>query len=70
MTEFKGIPVVTRAAEAPASGEKYVTSQGFTAIRDGIKASGAPAPAGRKPAWLRAPLPAGRGFDDRAPDRA
>jgi lipoic acid synthetase len=63
MTEFKGIPVVTRAAEAAASGEKYVTPQGFTAIRDGIKASGAQAPAGRKPAWLRAPLPAGRGFE-------
>jgi lipoyl synthase len=67
MSEFKGIPVVTpaSAAEAKRSGQKYVTNQGFTAIRDGIKATagGAPAAAGRKPAWLRAPLPAGRGFE-------
>ncbi|MGE0030377.1 MAG: lipoyl synthase [Steroidobacteraceae bacterium] len=47
------------------SGEKYVTPQGFTAIRDGIKrqaADGAPAP-GPKPRWLRAPMPAGARFD-------
>src|SRR5262245_52632333 len=65
MSEFKGIPV--RPAQR-ASGQKYVTPQGFTAIRDGIKAShaeGAAAltPVGRKPSWLRAPMPAGRGFD-------
>jgi lipoic acid synthetase len=45
-----------------------VTPQGFAAIRDGIKASSAPGaaaltPAGRKPPWLRAPMPAGRGFE-------
>ena len=35
MDTFKGIPVV---AGAPArSGQKYVTPQGFTAIKDGIK---------------------------------
>ena len=41
MTEFKGIPVVPAGAAdgARASGEKYVTPQGFTAIRDGIKAA-------------------------------
>jgi lipoic acid synthetase len=47
------------------SGEKYVTPQGFTAIRDGIK-SGVPAEApapGPKPRWLRAPMPAGVRFD-------
>ncbi len=62
MSDFKGIPVVTTAAR---SGEKYVTSQGTTAIKDGIKARGAPAPlpAGRKPPWLRAPMPGGTGFD-------
>ena len=32
MAEFKGIPLVTAK-----SGEKYVTPQGFTAIRDGQK---------------------------------
>jgi lipoic acid synthetase len=70
MSEFKGIPVATEAGPKPArqSGEKYVTPQGFTAIRDGIKASSAPGaaaltPIGRKPSWLRAPMPAGRGFD-------
>jgi lipoic acid synthetase len=47
------------------SGEKYRTAQGFTAIKDGVKASAA-APSlavGRKPQWLRAPMPAGRAFD-------
>jgi lipoic acid synthetase len=64
MADFKGIPVVP-AAPRP-SGQKYVTQQGFTAIRDGIKAAAAAdtlTPIGRKPGWLRAPLPAGRGFD-------
>lgn len=49
----------------PASGQKYVTPQGFTAIKDGIKASAGATPiqVGRKPQWLRAPMPAGRAFD-------
>jgi lipoyl synthase len=66
MSEFKGIPVVTGAKTAATSGEKYQTAQGFTAIRDGIKAAAASVPvtpAGRKPSWLRAPMPAGRGFE-------
>jgi lipoic acid synthetase len=60
MAEFKGIPLV-----AAKSGEKYVTPQGFTAIRDGIKAAAAAEPlvVGRKPPWLRAPMPAGARFD-------
>ena len=47
------------------SGTKYVTAQGFAAIRDGIKASGA-APVrvpGGKPRWLKAPLAVGPEFD-------
>jgi lipoic acid synthetase len=62
MSEFKGIPLVPGVAR---SGQKYVTPQGTTAIKDGIKAtaSNAPLPAGRKPAWLRAPMPAGQRFD-------
>jgi lipoic acid synthetase len=62
MTDFKGIPVVPDAAR---SGQKYVTPQGITAIKDGIKfaAAAAPLPPGRKPAWLRAPMPAGPRFD-------
>ncbi len=41
------------------SGEKVTKPQGFTAIRDGIKArSGSqPEPIGRKPSWLRVRLP-------------
>jgi len=60
VAEFKGIPLVTAK-----SGEKYVTPQGFTAIRDGIKAAAAAEPlvVGRKPAWLRAPMPSGARFD-------
>ena len=60
LAELKGIPVVTAR-----SGEKYVTPQGFTAIRDGIKAAAAAEPliVGRMPAWLRAPMPAGARFD-------
>jgi lipoic acid synthetase len=63
MPELKGIPVVREAA-APRSGEKYVTSQGFTAIRDGIKARDGNAGAGltRKPPWLRVRAPGGEGF--------
>ena len=47
------------------SGRKYTTAQGFAAIRDGIKASGA-APVrvpGGKPRWLKAPLAVGAQFD-------
>jgi lipoic acid synthetase len=62
MAEFKGIPIA-EATALPRSGEKYLTPQGFTAIKDGIKPGGAgAAPAVRKPAWLRAPLAAGAAF--------
>lgn len=63
MTDFKGIPIVPAAT--PKSGAKYRTPQGFTAIRDGIKASAAAGPlvVGGKPRWLRAPMPAGARFD-------
>jgi lipoyl synthase len=62
MSEFKGIPIIP--PHAVRSGEKYVTPQGFTAVKDGIKA----APAGsntpqRKPPWLRAKLASGAGFE-------
>ncbi len=62
MKELKDIPVVSAQ---PRSGEKYVTAQGTTAIKDGIKARVAhsPLPGGRKPSWLRAPMPGGEGFD-------
>jgi lipoic acid synthetase len=64
VSDLKGIPVQVESRPA-RSGEKYVTPQGFTAIRDGIKrqaATEALAP-GPKPRWLRAPMPAGARFD-------
>jgi len=70
VNEFKGIPIGSSQAVAPAaggaarSGDKYRTPQGFTAIKDGIKAThSGPLAMGRKPQWLRARMPAGRGFD-------
>ena len=73
MSDLLSIPVVAEPSR-PRSGEKYVTPQGFTAVRDGIKASGGvgrlpaePARAGsaapsRLPPWLRARAPTGSGF--------
>jgi len=64
MPDIKKIPVVRELTQT-RSGEKYVTSQGFTAIRDGVKAR-ADVDRSRlsgKPAWLRARAPAGAGFD-------
>ncbi len=64
MTDFKGIPIVLSAAQA-RSGQKYRTPQGFAAIKDGVKATSATTPVaiGRKPQWLRAPMPSGSGFE-------
>ncbi len=55
--KFRGIPIVR-------SGTKYRTDAGFSAIKNGVKAHGdaEPAPRGDKPAWLRAKMPAGRGY--------
>ncbi len=63
MSKLKDIPVVMAVARA-RSGEKYVTPQGFTAIRDGMKSHAAAEIAAplRKPSWLRAKAPAGAGF--------
>lgn len=54
---FRGIPIVR-------SGEKYRTETGITAIRNGIKErrDAEPVERGRKPAWLRAKMPAGTGY--------
>jgi lipoic acid synthetase len=72
MASLKDISVVVEGVVAEGvvtepravrSGEKYVTPQGFTAIKDGQKQRGASAPAtGRKPSWIRAQLPVGAGF--------
>jgi len=70
MAEFKGISIV-RIKEA-RSGEKYVTPQGFTAVKDGVKRATADAAVlltdaahgvPRKPPWLRARLASGAGFE-------
>jgi lipoic acid synthetase len=69
MASLKDISVVVEGGtetRAIRSGEKYVTAQGFTAIKDGQKQSAASAgmvrATGRKPAWIRAQLPVGAGF--------
>jgi lipoyl synthase len=57
LEHFRGIPIV-------ASGSKYRTEAGFSAIRNGIRAR-RDAPAivtGDKPKWLRAKMPAGARF--------
>ncbi len=69
MADLKGIPVVTDSAPAQGgvkSGAKYVTAQGFAAIKDGVKTRGAVdrAALAGKPRWLKAPMPAGKGFDE------
>lgn len=67
MNSFKGIDIVTQGQTRPVlkSGEKYQTPQGFSAIKDGIKASTGASSfvPGKKPSWLRAPMPAGGGFN-------
>ena len=62
MSVFKHIPIVTAG---PQSGDKYVTPQGFTAIKDGVRARGEPDRRGLsgKPGWLKAPLAAGAGYE-------
>jgi len=62
MSDLKGIPVVAEVARA-RSGEKYLTAQGFTAIRDGIKrGAGAARALQPKPPWLKAKAPTGERF--------
>jgi lipoyl synthase len=54
---FRGIPIVT-------SGHKYRTEAGISAIKNGVKPrrDAEPLARGGKPAWLRAKLPAGKGY--------
>jgi len=57
VSDFHGIPIV-------GTGSKYRTSHGFTAIKNGVKGrtDRRPAPAGRKPPWLKARIPAGEKY--------
>ncbi len=64
VADLKGIPIQVERPPA-RSGEKFVTPQGFTAIRDGIKRSAGSLPfaPGSKPRWLRAPLASGARYE-------
>ncbi|WP_290651625.1 lipoyl synthase [Aquisalimonas sp.] len=57
MSRLKDIPVVV-------SGSKFRTEHGFNAIKNGVKQrrDSAPVPRGDKPPWLRARVPAGKGY--------
>lgn len=57
MSDFRSISVVE-------TGAKYRTSHGFSAVKNGVKvrADHRPAPAGRKPPWLKAKIPAGEKY--------
>ena len=57
MGDFKGIPIVR-------SGAKFRTEQGFSAIKDGVKRNrrADERPIERKPAWIKARMPAGEGY--------
>jgi lipoyl synthase len=80
MNTLKGIPVVVdrgvdslidgagagaAAPRAVRSGQKYLTPQGFTAIKDGMKPPREPDRRGLagKPSWLRARPAAGDGYE-------
>ena len=58
MDEFRGIRVIT-------TGSKYQTEQGFTAIKNGVKARDdrRAAPSEPKPPWLKARMPSGERFE-------
>ena len=55
--QFRGIPIVQ-------SGSKYQTDAGFAAIKNGVKQrrDSEPLITGQKPDWLRAKMPAGKGY--------
>lgn len=55
--QFRGIPIVE-------SGSKYKTGEGFSAIKNGVKnrRDAEPLVHGQKPSWLRAKMPAGKGY--------
>ena len=59
MSEFKGIPIIR-------SGAKFQTEHGFTAIKNGVKQArhSGDGLMQRKPAWIKAKMPAGKGFNE------
>ena len=65
---FKGIRVVPGSAPQGIveSGSKFRNEHGVAAIKNGVKHNrrAKETPIGRKPAWIRAKMPGGEGFDD------
>src|ERR1700730_3871355 len=62
MSDLKGTPGVAEFARAQ-TGDKSLTTQGFTAIRDGIKrGAGGERARSAKPPWLKAKAPTGERF--------
>lgn len=59
---FRGIPIVQAAPVA--SGQKYQTDAGFSAVKNGQKQrrDSTPLIRGDKPKWLRAKMPSGSGY--------
>jgi len=59
MTSEKNIPITL-----VASGRKFKTQQGFSAIKDGVKKQASPEIIKRdkKPSWLKVSLPSGKGY--------
>lgn len=53
----------TRSNAKPLGGQKYVTHQGLSVIRNGIKGSSPGAIQTGKPGWFRASAPTGLGFE-------
>ncbi len=45
------------------SGEKFVTENGISAIKDGVKQRSDATPSGRKPPWLRVRIPSGGKYE-------
>ena len=65
---FHGIPIVQNEpgakSEPTASGQKFKTKAGFSAVKNGQKnrRGSAPLVRGDKPKWLRAKMPSGSGY--------
>jgi len=65
---FRGIPIVQNEpgaqSEPVASGQKFKTKAGFSAVKNGQKnrRGSAPLVRGDKPRWLRAKMPSGSGY--------
>ena len=62
-TDHKKRSPAADAGPRIASGEKFTTPAGFSAIKDGVKARADATPTGRKPPWLRIRIPSGGAYE-------